>query len=507
MQNQKCPVLQACGIVKAFSGVEVLHQVDFDVYQGEVHALVGENGAGKSTLVKIISGVHLPDQGKIILDGGEVNITSPHAAERLGISLIHQEPLIFPELSVAENIFIGHDLKGERKSVNWAEMYQKAHKLLESLGVNLNPRNKLRGLSIADQQMVELAAALSQNARILIMDEPTASLTPREVDFLFNIVNRLREQGTAIIFIGHRLEEVTRISDRITVLRDGGKVGTCLTPDTTQDDVIRMMVGRPLGKLFQKESIVTGDVLLSVKHLTKKGVFSDISFNVHKGEILGIAGLVGAGRTDVANAVFGITKADSGTIDVNGVPLVSYSPRKAIKAGVAYVPEDRQQQGLLLPFDIASNLTFASPQKISRRGWLSIKKERCLAEEARSTYKIHARSVNQPVGELSGGNQQKVVLGKWLLTDPLVLVLDEPTRGVDIGAKAEVYSLMNQMICTGKGILMISSDLLEVLALSDRIMVMREGQIVAEFTREEATQEKIMAAAVGRPAERELRHD
>lgn len=497
MTGQQHPVLQARGMCKSFGGVRVLHNVDLDLYPGEVHALMGENGAGKSTLSKIICGVYQPDAGKIHLGGSLVSITSPHVAQELGIALIHQEPLIFPDLDVAENIFMGHTRHGRGLTVNWSGMYSEAQRILDSLGVNLDARARVNALSIADRQMVEMASALSQNAQVLVMDEPTAALTPGEVATLFNIVRRLRGQGTAIVFISHRLEEVLDIADRITVLRDGEMVSTCLRAETSRDEIIRLMVGRPLGKLFEKGEVVTGEVLLSAEHLSRAGYFNDISFDVRCGEIVGVAGLVGAGRTDVANALFGIAPPDAGTIRLNGRPVSIGSPREAIELGLAYVPEDRQQHGLVLPFAVSSNITLSAPRLISRRGWMWPRIERRLAEDACDQFQIHLRDVTQPAVELSGGNQQKVVLAKWLFTGPRVLILDEPTRGIDIGAKAEVYRLMNRLISEGKGILMISSELPEVLALSDRIIVMREGRIVGRFERREATAEKIMAAAAG----------
>lgn len=494
--------LEARGLSKSFGGIWVLRDANLDLHLGEVHALMGENGAGKSTLAKLICGVHTPDRGEIRLGGARVQVTSPHVAEELGIALIHQEPLTFPDLDVAENIFMGHHRKrGGLHRVNWSDMYSEARALLDSLGVPLDPRARVAGLSIADQQMVEMASALSQNARVLMMDEPTAALTQSEVDHLFGIVRRLREQGTAVVFISHRLDEVMEISDRITVLRDGEKVGSLLTAEATQDTIIRMMVGRPLSALFERENghadHTDGEPLLAVEHLSQAGVFADISLEVHSGEIVGLAGLVGSGRTDVANAIFGITRPDSGAIRVSGRPVTVDSPQTAIGLGMAYVPEDRAKHGLLLPFTVSANSTLASLPRLARRGWLRPEAERQAAAVYRNELQIHLRDLGQTAVELSGGNQQKVVLAKWLMTTPQVLILDEPTRGIDIGAKAEVYRLMRQLVRQGKGILMISSELPEVLALSDRILVMREGRIVGRFAGDAATPEGVMAAATG----------
>jgi rhamnose transport system ATP-binding protein len=498
MVDQKTePIVKACKISKSFSGVEVLHKVDLDIYPGEIHALVGENGAGKTTLMKIISGVYQPDHGSIFVEDKNVEIASPRVAEKLGIALIHQEPLIFSDLDVAENIFIGHNPLGNKLTVQWSWMYAEAKKILDSLDVKLDPKAQVKGLSIADQQMVELASALSQEARVLLMDEPTASLTPGEVETLFTIMKRLKDLGTAIVFISHRLEEVIDIADRITVLRDGAKVETCAISDTCQDEIIHMMVGRVLDRFLKKIDTKSGDILLLAENLTREGYFKDISFEVRSGEVVGFAGLVGAGRTDVADALFGITRLEEGAVELAGERINIRSPQEAIDKGIGYVPEDRQGNGLLMEFSVANNITFAAMKLISRFGWLKRIVENRLAEKAREQFNIIVRNVNQPVRELSGGNQQKVVLSKWLLNSPRLLILDEPTRGIDVGAKAEVHALINDLAKEGKGVLMISSDLPEVLALSDRIYVLKEGRIVRQYSHEEATQEKIMAAAAG----------
>jgi rhamnose transport system ATP-binding protein len=487
--------LAARGVGKQFAGVVVLEGANFDVKAGEVHTLMGENGAGKSTLMKILAGIHQPDAGQLVLEGREIAIASPRAALDHGIALIHQEPLSFPELSVAENIFLARDTpRGMLGQIDWRTMRRRAGELLTSLGLSLDPAAKMRGLSIADQQMTELAAALSQRARVLLMDEPTAALTPGEVDRLFGIVRRLRAQGTAIVFISHRLDEVFEISDRITVLRDGRCVGTRGVAETSKREIISLMVGRELN-LYERPDATPGATLLEVNGLTQPGRFADIGFFVRAGEIVGLAGLVGAGRTDVARAIAGVTPPAAGEIRIAGTPVSIRSPRDAIALGIAHVPEDRQQHGLLPPMSIASNTSLADLSSVSRFGWLSSSRERSLARDWASKLNTRLRDVRQPARELSGGNQQKVVLAKWLQTRPRVLILDEPTRGIDVGAKAEVHHLMAGLARGGAGILMISSDLPEVLAMSDRILVMREGRLTGEFARAEATQERVMTAA------------
>lgn len=496
------PLLSARGISKAFGGTPVLQNVSLDLMPGEVHVVLGENGAGKSTFNKILSGVYTPDSGEILLDGRKVALSSPAAAQECGIALLPQEPSVFPDLDIAENIFMGRQpTNGPLRGLNWRAMYDQAHELLTSLGVHLDPRRRMGGLSVAAQQMVEMARAMSQNARVLILDEPTASLSPDEVADLFRIVRQLRERGAAIVFISHRLEEVFDIGDRITVLRDGEFIRTVLPRETTREEIIRMMVGRELSSLFEREQGTIGAPLLQVTGLSRRGYFRDISFEVRRGEIVGLAGLVGAGRTEVAEAIFGVTPLDSGTVQLDGKAIAIKSPRDAVKLGLAYVPEDRQAHGLLLPMSIAHNVTLPVLREFARAGWLNQRRERSVAGDY--TTRLHlraARSVDQAASELSGGNQQKVVLAKWLLTQPRVLILDEPTRGIDIGAKAEVHRLMGELAHQGLAILMISSELPEILAMSDRVLVMREGRLTGELARTEATQEKIMAAATAHHA-------
>jgi rhamnose transport system ATP-binding protein len=499
-------LVSARDIQMSFEGVTVLKGVSLDLRPGEVHALMGENGAGKSTLARIIAGIYRPRGGHLEMGGQPIVVPSPHAATALGIALIHQEPQAFPDLSVAENIFVGSEpVRAGR--IDWRTMERRAGELLASLGLDIDPRRPMRGVSVADAQMVSVAAALGQHARVLLMDEPTAALTPAEVDRLFGIMRMLREQGAAIAFISHRLEEVFEISDTITVLRDGEVVGERRPQESSHEEIIRMMVGRTLQVLFERPSsealgpVEERPVLLEARNITRTGRFEEISFSLRAGEIVGMAGLVGAGRSDVAQALFGIHPIDSGEIRMAGAPVALTNPRVAMAAGLAYVPEDRQKQGLLMPTSITRNMTLPIVRDFARWGIISDARERRSAAEYVERLHIILRSVTQPVNELSGGNQQKVVLSKWLMTTPKVIVMDEPTRGIDVGAKAEVHRLMGALAAQGIAILMISSELPEVLAMSDRILVLREGRLMAEFTAAEATAEKVMAAATGQAIE------
>ena len=490
------PIVSARGIRMAFGGVEVLKGIDLDLRAGECHGLIGENGAGKSTMGKLIAGVYRPTAGTISIDGIARSLGNPRQAMELGVALIHQEPLTFPDLDVAENIFVGRQPKGALGRIDWNAMSRRAGELLGSLGVNLDPKAKVRGLSVADQQMVELAAALSQDAKVLILDETTASLTPKEVSELFTIVRRLRDRGCAIAFVSHRLSEVFDLCDRITVLRDGEKVGERDPKQCDIPEIVRMMVGRELGsERYESGLPEPGKPMLEVKGLSYGSLFADVSFSVRAGEIVGMAGLVGAGRTDVARAVFGITKPTAGSIKVSGEPVQISSPKQAMSHGLALVPEDRQHDGLLMPTSIAENSCLVILRSLSKLGWVKNKLIEKRAKEYASRLQIAHRDVHQPVRDLSGGNQQKVVLAKWLMTEPKVLILDEPTRGVDVGAKAEVHRLMRELADAGLAILMISSDLSEVLAVSERVLVMRAGRLVKSFEPGEASQESIMLAA------------
>jgi rhamnose transport system ATP-binding protein len=497
------PLIAARGISKQFAGVEVLSNVDLDLKAGEIHALLGENGAGKSTFAKILAGVYRPTRGTLALNGTLVDIANPIVAQKLGITLIHQEPISFPDLSVAENLVLGRTTGAPLARVPWAEMTREAQRYMDLLGVKIDVTRPMRGLSIADQQMVEIARALASDSRLIIMDEPTAPLTPKEVETLFAIARRLRGEGRTIVFISHRLEEVRALCDRVTIFRDGDKVATEEIGKLSDADIIRLMIGRPLKEYLHKSGHAhVGDVALKVEGLTLPGVFRDISFQVRKGEIVGLGGLVGAGRTDVARAIFGIAPAESGSVEVNGQRVSITDPSQAIALGLAFVPEDRAMAGIFRTLSTEQNITAAVPRQIAPTGLIRRAIERTMAQDSVRRLRIRLASLRQPIGELSGGNQQKAILARWLLTDPSVLILDEPTRGIDIGVKAEFYEMIGELAAGGRAILLISSELPELLALCDRVLVMSEGRITADIPRAEATQEKIMSAAV--PQAREV---
>ena len=484
------------GVSKSFAATQALTDVSLDLRAGEVHALVGENGAGKSTLVKILAGVYQPDTGTIQVDGEPTVIAGPAHARSLGIAVVHQEPRLFPDLSVAENVFIGHAPAGPLRTVDWGEMRRQARALFAQLDVRFDVQEPVRGLSMADQQLIEIAKALSVEAGVLILDEPTASLSAHEVDRLFTIVRGLRDRGVAVLFVSHRLDEVFELCDRATVLRDGRHVVTAATSEMTTADLVRHMVGRAVS-LFPKVESPIGDVLLEVEGLSRGDTFRDVSFGVHAGEILGLAGLIGAGRTEIARVLFGVDHADAGEIRLAGQPVSFASPSEALAAGVAYVPEDRHQDGLVLDFSIASNVSLPILGRLFPRLFVQRSRERALAARYVDQLRIRATGVDQIAGALSGGNQQKVVLAKWLATEPRVLILDEPTRGIDIGAKVEVHRIVSELAASGLAIILISSDLPEVLAMSDRILVLHEGAIQAEINRTDATEEAVMFAATG----------
>ena len=488
-------ILELKNITKRFSGVEVLHEVSFSLRSGEVHALLGENGAGKSTLVKVMTGVHQPDKGEMYLDGKHVRFSDTRESRQAGIAAIYQELSLFPDLDVAENIFVGRQPTTMGGRIDWRKLYADAEKLLLSLGVHLDLKQKARSLSIAQQQMVEIARAFSINARILIMDEPTSSLTLNEVADLFRLVRRLRDEGTAIVFISHRLEELFELADCVTVMRDGSYVDTRPIKEVTRDDLIRLMVGRTITDLFPKQDVKTGEVMLKVENLARAGSFQDVNFELRRGEILGMAGLVGAGRTNVARAIFGVEPATAGRIQIEGREVAITSPQQAIRLGLAYVPEDRQLHGLIPAMPITANISLPMLFKYAQHGWLQDKVERKAAYDAALQMEVRANSIWQMARELSGGNQQKIVLAKWLSTKPKILILDEPTRGIDVGTKAAVHALMSKLASEGMAILMISSELPEILGMSDRVIVMHEGHVTGHFTRAEATQEKILSAA------------
>ena len=493
------PRVSLVGISKRFGATAALTGVSLDLLPGEVHALVGENGAGKSTLVKILAGVHQPDEGTILLDGVPTQVPGPAQSRALGIAVVHQEPRLFPDLSVAENVFIGHAPSGALGSIDWRGMRRAAQALFAELDVQFDVGAPVRGLSMADQQLIEIAKALSVEASVLILDEPTASLSAHEVERLFTIVRRLRDRGVAILFVSHRLDEVFALCDRATVFRDGRHVITAPTSGLTTADLIRHMVGRTVS-LFPKVDNPIGEVLLEVTDLTRVGVFRDVSFTVRAGEIVGLAGLVGAGRSEVARVLFVIDRRDSGEVKLAGTPVDFPAPSAAMTAGIAYLPEDRHQEGLVLDFTIAQNVTLPILPRLFPKLLLRESTERAVATEHTEQFNVRMTGVDQEVGALSGGNQQKVVLAKWLASGPRVLILDEPTRGIDIGAKVEVHRLIAELAAKGLAIILISSDLPEILAMSDRIVVLHEGRVTAEIARDQATQERVMFAATGTQA-------
>ena len=491
-------ILKLSEISKSFAGVRALKGVSFDLKAGEVHALVGENGAGKSTLIKVVTGAHAPDEGTMEVLGQVIEGNNPSRARSLGIAAIYQQPALFPDLTVAENIAIGLEPPGPWRVVRWGARRRLARTLLERIGAAIDPEAEVRSLTMPEQQLVEIARALGAEAKILIMDEPTASLTDQEVDRLFRVVHDLKSQGVGIIYISHRLEELPRVADRVTALRDGSLVGTRPMDEVDRAELIRMMVGRELSAVFPKVQIAPGEVVLEVKGLgcTASGVHG-VSFQVREGEMLGLAGLIGAGRTELARVLFGLTPADSGTILLDGEAVVIDSPGLAVESGIAYVPEDRRRHGVILEMSVASNETLATLGRISTLGMLDFRKEREVAADLSKRLGVKAASIDSPVGDLSGGNQQKVALARWLASDPSVLILDEPTQGVDVGAKAEIHRLMGELAAKGMAIVMISSELPEILGMSDRIAVMHGGTIVGTLDRAGATQEAILELALG----------
>lgn len=491
------PRLALRGASKSFGQVRALIDGNLVLMPGEVHALLGENGAGKSTLVKILAGVHAPDTGELHVDGVARRFASPADARDVGIAVIYQEPTLFFDLSIAENIYMGRQPLTRFGRIDYDAMHREVASLLASLGVELKPRQLVGGLSIADQQVIEIAKALSLNANVLIMDEPTAALSLPEVERLFTIVRTLRERGAAILFITHRLEEVFALTQHVTIMRDGAKVFDAPTAEMTTAQIVAKMVGRDLETFYPKADVIPGDVKLSVRGLTRTGVFKDVSFDVRGGEIVALAGLVGAGRSEVARAIFGIDSLDGGEVRVVGRRLAPSRPDLAVKAGLAMVPEDRRQQGLALELSIARNAAMTVLGRLTRFGLISSAREVSLARDWGARLSLKASDLLAPVGTLSGGNQQKVVLGKWLATGPEVLIIDEPTRGIDVGAKVEVYAALSDLVRNGMAVLMISSELPEVLGMADRVLVMHEGRISADIAREQASEERIMRAALG----------
>jgi len=488
------------GIEKTFPGVHALSQCQFELCPGEVHALVGENGAGKSTLMKVLAGVYTKDAGRILYRGKEVEIPNPRAAQHLGISMIHQELNLMPHLTVAQNIFIGREPRRGRFFLDERAMEDQTRELLAMLHLKLDPRTKVADLTVAKQQMVEIAKALSFNSDVLIMDEPTAALTESEIDDLFNIIRQLRDKGVGVVHISHRLEELQLISDRVTVMRDGRYIDTVRTQDVTLDRIINMMVGRTIYEASPEvPETPSQEVVLEVKNLRRGNVIKDVSFNLKKGEILGFAGLVGAGRTEVARAIFGADPVDAGEIYTLGQKAYIKSPSDSVKSSIGYLSEDRKRYGLTLGMDVESNIALAAFNKfLGLLGWVNQAATRATAQRFVDMLQIRTPSLQQKVKNLSGGNQQKLVIGKWLTADTNILIFDEPTRGIDVGAKSEIYRLLNDLAQQGKSIIMISSELPEILRMSHRIVVMCEGRITGELTSAEATQEKIMKYATQR---------
>ncbi|ASN06673.1 sugar ABC transporter ATP-binding protein [Virgibacillus necropolis] len=493
------PFIQMENIEKSFSGNQVLNNVHFEVLAGEVHALMGENGAGKSTLVKVLTGIHTRDNGLIKVKGEEVDFSSPKQAEKKGIVVIHQELNIIPHLTVAENMFLGKELTfGKTGILNKKEMKKQTETSLRQLGVtNIQPDDSAGDLSVGKQQMIEIARALATNAGLIVMDEPTAALTEREIKNLFKVVGSLQKRGVGIIYISHRMEEIFTICDRITVLRDGQYVGTKIISETSFEAIVKMMVGRELGERFPTRTGNIGDIIFEVKDLKRKGIFQNINFNVRKGEILGVSGLMGAGRTEIMETVFGYAKKGMGIVTLDGKTLTINHPLDAIRAGIGFITEDRKAKGLVLHSSIRENISLTNMKAISNNGVISSSKENNLIENLIARLNVKTTGGEQEVRSLSGGNQQKVVIAKWLGINPKLLILDEPTRGVDVGAKKEIYTIMNELTEKGVAIIMISSELPEILGVSDRIMVIHEGKITRTFERHEADQEKIMTAATG----------
>ncbi|MFD1396303.1 sugar ABC transporter ATP-binding protein [Kroppenstedtia eburnea] len=492
------PLLEMTQIQKSFSGVQVLTDAGFSLDRGEVHALMGENGAGKSTLMKILGGIYRKDGGRVMVSGVERDISNPREATGLGIAMIHQELNLIPHLSVMENLFLGREFVfGRTGWIRWNRMKAEAKKWLEQLEMDLDPSVQTGDLSVGQQQMVEIAKALSLEAKILVLDEPTAALTNREIESLFNVIRSLKKQGVGMIYISHRMEEIFEICDRITVMRDGETVGTRISSETDMNELVRMMVGREIKNRYPRNPVPPGEERLSVEGLTRKGEVKDVTFSIRQGEIVGLAGLMGAGRTETADLLFGIRKPDGGTIRIDGQEVRIRRPEDAIRHGIAYVTEDRKQEGLVLPLSVRENLSLPNLPSLSSWGVIHWQKEARLTEETVKTLSVKTSGPEQEIRTLSGGNQQKVVIGKWLATSPRVLILDEPTRGVDIGAKEEIYRLMDRLAREGLAILLISSDLPEVLGMSDRVLVMHEGRVTGRFEKGEATQENVMRAASG----------
>ncbi len=491
-------LLRATNISKTFAGVQALQGVSFELRAGEVHAIVGENGAGKSTLTKIITGVHEADDGSLEVNGRVIAKNDPVISRSLGIAIIHQQPALFPDLTVAENIALGLEPPGWWRPIRWGERRRRARELLERVGAAIDPDAVVQSLSMPQQQLVEIARALGADARILILDEPTASLSEREVERLFRMIRDLRSQGVGMIYISHRLDELFQVADRVTILRDGCTVATRPMAEVDRAELIRLMVGRDLTAVFPKQTVTPGEVVLELRGVGRRDAnVEGVNLSVRAGEILGLAGLVGAGRTELARILFGLTPADAGEIRLRGNAVEIRSPTHAVELGIAYVPEDRRRHGVLLEMPVAPNISLAILTKIATLGWIDTARERSIASAFVERLAIKTASIDAVAANLSGGNQQKVALARWLATEPAVLILDEPTQGVDVGAKAEIHRLMSELAAKGLAIIMISSELPEILGMSDRIAVMHDGAIMDVMDRAEATQEKLLSLALG----------
>ncbi|MEJ2044523.1 MAG: sugar ABC transporter ATP-binding protein [Reinekea sp.] len=497
MTTDKSPALSLQGISKIFPGVKALDQVQLNLYAGEVTALVGENGAGKSTLVKIITGIYQPEEGELVLEGKSLAFKNPHSAHESGITAIHQETILFDELTVAENIYAGAYPVKKNGSIDWKFMYREAQKILDSIDAPIQSTDTLSRLSIGQKHLVAIARALSIDAKVVILDEPTAALSHHEIAELYRIVNQLKTAGKAILFITHKFDEIFAIADRYTVFRDGRFVGEGFIRDVSEESLVEMMVARSVDETYPKVAAEIGGITLAVKGLCHPTEFKDINLHVHKGEILGLYGLVGSGRTEVMQAIFGMKKNLSGSIIIDGIEVKLHSPADAIEAGVVYVPEERQLQGAILDMPIFQNISLPQLKKMNSSGFLQAEREFELAREYGNRLRVKTASWSEQVQNLSGGNQQKVVIAKWLATQPKVIILDEPTKGIDIGSKAAVHEFMSELVQAGLSVIMVSSELPEVLGMADRIMVMNEGLVVGELSRNEASPEKVVALATG----------
>ena len=489
--------IRMTGIEKSFGANSVLRGVDFDIKSGEVHALMGENGAGKSTLMNILTGLHKADAGEIMVDGKQQQFTNPKEAEEYGISFIHQEMNTWPDMTVLENLFIGKEPTNRFGLIQTKKMKEQANKIFQDLGINIALQTDVRELSVGQQQMIEIAKSLMTNAKVIVMDEPTAALTEREIETLFKLIHTLTEKGVAIVYISHRMEEIFKISNRITVMRDGVSIDTSLTKETTNDEVVRKMVGRELEDYYPQKTAEIKEAILEVKGLTQKGCFEDISFSVKSGEILGFSGLMGAGRTEIMRAIFGIDSFQTGEILLEGKKLTIKAPSDAIAQGIGFLTENRKEEGLVLDYSLRDNISLPSIDGFKKFGIIDTKAESSFALLLMERLKVKATSEMDAASSLSGGNQQKVVLAKWIGIGSKVLILDEPTRGVDVGAKREIYQLMNELADRGVAIIMVSSDLPEILGVSDRVLVVHEGKIAGELIKADATEEKIMQLATG----------